>query len=230
MNRKAKRRLTIVGGIVVIAMLVIVAVAGSGGAASSLTIQDVRSGDYRGKKVQVSGSVVADSLSSEGSQAHFQIQPEEGSADAATGTQDTLTVHYDGALPATFGAGVVAICTGTVESDNSLTATELVTKCPSKYESAEGSLTVQGLLDQADSMVGTETKVCGYVRGDVRAVDAETRFTLESQGAQIDVVWDGGMDEVVVDGTAVVVSGQLTPDGTFAASDQPAIDEAVGAA
>ena len=227
MNRSAKRRLVVVGGIIVVAMLVIVAIAGSGGAASSLSIADVVSGDYRGKKVQVSGSVVADSLTSEGSTALFEIQPEEGSA-AASG-QETLTVRYDGALPATFGTGVVAICTGTVESDDTLTATELVTKCPSKYESAEGSLTVKGLLDQAESMTGEATKVCGYVRGEVLPVDAAEgyRFTLESQGATINVIWDGGIDEAVTDGTALVVSGALNADGTFTASDQPAIDEAV---
>lgn len=223
MNRSAKRRLVVVGGIIVVAMLVIVAIAGSGGAASSLSISDVVSGDYRGKKVQVSGSVVADSLTSEGSTALFEIQPEDASG------QETLTVRYDGALPATFGTGVVAICTGTVESDNTLAATELVTKCPSKYESAEGSLTVKGLLDQAESMTGEATKVCGYVRGEVLPVDAAEgyRFTLESQGAAINVIWDGGMDEAVTDGTALVVSGALSADGTFTASDQPAIDEAV---
>ena len=216
MNRSAKRRLVVVGGIIVVAMLVIVAIAGSGGAASSLSIADVVSGDYRGKKVQVSGSVVADSLTSEGSTALFEIQPEEGSA-AASG-QETLTVRYDGALPATFGTGVVAICTGTVESDNTLAATELVTKCPFK-----------GLLDQAESMTGEATKVCGYVRGEVLPVDAAEgyRFTLESQGAAINVIWDGGIDEAVTDGTALVVSGALNADGTFTASDQPAIDEAV---
>lgn len=221
MNRSAKRRLVVVGGIIVVAMLVIVAIAGSGGAASSLSISDVVSGDYRGKKVQVSGSVVADSLASEGSTALFEIQSEDASG------QETLTVRYDGALPATFGTGVVAICTGTVESDNTLTATELVTKCPSKYESAEGSLTVKGLLDQRDSMVGVDTKVCGYVRGEVNAADADVRFVIESQGSSMDVVWDGGMDENVADGTAVVVTGQLSENGTFVASEQPAIDEAV---
>ena len=220
MNKAAKRRLVVVGGIVVIAMLVIVAIAGSGGAASSLSITDVLSGDYQGKKVQVSGSVVADSLSSDGSTALFEIQPEDGD-----GSQ-TLAVSYDGALPATFGTGVVAICTGTMD-DGELAATELVTKCPSKYESAEGSLTVQGLLDQADSMVGTDTKVCGYVRGDINTADADYRFTIESQGASVNVVWDGGMDEAVVDGCAVVISGHLDESGTFVATEQPAIDENV---
>ena len=225
MNKKAKRRLVVAGGIIVIAMLVIVAIAGAGGAASSLTIADVLSGEYEGQKVQVSGSVVADSLTSEGSRATFEIQPEEGSTDAAS---DPLTVSYDGALPATFGTGVVAICTGTME-DGVLSATELVTKCPSKYVSAAGSLTVKGLLDQADSLTGDATKVCGYVRGDVLAVNAAEgyRFTLESQGATVNVLWDGGLDEAVTDGVALVVAGTLNADGTFTASEQPAIDEAV---
>lgn len=237
MNKRAKRRLVVVGGIVVIAMLVIVAVAGAGGAASSLSIADVLSGDYAGKKVQVSGSVVADSLTSEGSTAIFEIQPEDatgsasGSASGAGAGADaaaqTLRVAYDGALPATFGTGVVAICTGTMEDSGELACSELVTKCPSKYESAEGSLTVKGMLDQADTLTGDEVSVCGYVQGAVNAVDADYRFVIESQGAQIPVVWDGGMDEAVTDGTAVVVTGALNEDGTFVASEQPAIDEAV---
>lgn len=220
MNKKAKRRLIVVGGIVVIAMLVVVAIAGAGGSATSLTVGDVLTGQYESKKVQVSGSVVADSLTSDGSTAVFEITPEDG--DGA----DVLQVAYDGALPATFGTGVVAICTGTVE-DGTLACTEMVTKCPSKYESAEGSLTVKGLLDQAESLVGDEVSVCGYVAGAVNAVDADYRFMLESQGETIAVTWDGGMDEAVVDGTAVVVKGVLGADGVFAASEQPAIDEAV---
>lgn len=222
MNKKAKRRLVVVGGIVVIAMLVIVAIAGSGGAASSLGIADVLGGGYEGKKVQVSGSVVADSLKAEGSTAVFSIAPEDGNA------ADQLTVSYKGALPATFGTGVVAICTGTV-ADGTLEATEMVTKCPSKYESAEGSLTVKGLLDQAASLTGKDTKVCGYVRGEINPAGSESRFTIESQGEAIDVVYDGGLDENVKDGTALVIEGQLGEDGAFHASTQPSIDSNVKA-
>lgn len=220
MNKKAKSRLVVVGGIIVIVMLVIIAVAGSGGSAASLSIGDVLGGGYDGKKVQVSGSVVADSLDSSGSAATFKIADEDDPG-------QELTVSYEGALPATFGTGVVAICTGTMQGSDDLACTEMVTKCPSKYESAEGSLTVKGLLDQADSMVGQDTKVCGYVTGAVNGADAAYRFTIESQDATINVVWDGGLDEAVADGAAVVVSGQLQADGTFLATEQPAIDEAV---
>ena len=76
-------------------------------------------------------------------------------------------------------------------------------------------------------MVGKDTKICGYVRGDIQAVDADYRFTIESQGATLNVRYDGGLDDAIVDGTAVVVSGALGEDGVFTASEQPAIDEAV---
>lgn len=220
MNKKAKRRLVVVGGIVVVAMLVIVAVAGSGGSASSLSIADVVRGGYEGKKVQVSGSVVADSLTSQGSVAVFKIESEDKSG------ADELPVSYNGALPATFGTGVVAICTGTMEQ-GTLKATEMVTKCPSKYESAEGSLTVKGLLDQKSSLQGESTKVCGYVKGQVNDATAPYRFEIESQGQSVKVVYDGGLDQAIKDGTAVVVEGALSPDGDFVASSQPSIDSSI---
>lgn len=225
MNKSAKRRLVVVGGIVVIAMLVIVAIAGSGGSASSLSIADVLGGNYDGKKVQVSGAVVADSLTSEGSVAVFKIAPE--GVDAADSEQ-ALTVQYDGALPATFGTGVVAICTGVVDG-KTLEASEMVTKCPSKYESAEGSLTVKGLLDQQDSMMFKDTKVCGYVTGEISDAQADFRFTIESQGETLKVVYDGGLDEAITDGTAVVISGHLDSDGVFVATEQPSIDSSIKA-
>ena len=39
--------------------------------------------------------------------------------------------------------------------------------------------------------------------------------------------YDGGLDEGISDGVAVVVTGSLGEDGVFTASEQPAIDEAV---
>ena len=221
MNKKAKRRLVVTGGIVAIAMLVIVAIAGSGGAASSLTVADLLSGDYAGKKVQVTGSVVDDSIETDGTAVRFAITPEEGDG------SETVDVVYEGALPATFGSGVVAICTGTVDDSHVLKCTEMVTKCPSKYESAEGSLTVRGLIDQADTMMFEDTKVCGYIQGEVNDASADYRFVIESQGATLKVVYDGGLDEQVADGVAVVVSGHLDYDGIFVATEQPAIDSSI---
>lgn len=220
MNNKAKRRLAVTGGIVAIAMLVIVAIAGSGGSASSLTVEEVTSGAYQGKKVQVTGVVQEESIENRGSEVLFSIASEEGGG-------AELRVSYDGALPATFGAGVVAICTGTVENPPFLVCTEMVTKCPSKYESAEGALTVKGLFDRRDAAVGERVKLCGYVQGDVQDAGTAVRFEIESQGETIGIVYDGGLDAAIVDGTAVVVEGALGEDGLFHAVDQPAIDSAI---
>lgn len=219
MNNKAKRRLAVTGGIVAIAMLVIVAIAGSGGSASSLTVEEVVSGAYQGKKVQVTGAVVADSIENDGSTVLFSIASEDGG--------EELRVSYDGALPATFGTGVVAICTGTLENPLFLECTEMVTKCPSKYESAEGALTVKGLLDRGEDALGERVKVCGYVQGGVQDAGAAVRFEIESQDETLGVVYDGGLDDAIVDGTAVVVEGVLGEDGLFYAVDQPAIDSEI---
>lgn len=225
MNKKAKRRLVVMGGIIAIAMLVIVAIAGAGGSASSVTVADVATGSYQGKKVQLSGVVVADSIEKDGARVTFDIAPEDESG--APNPSVRLRVGYEGALPATFGAGVVAICTGDVDNPPFLNCTEMVTKCPSKYESAEGSLTVKGLLDQADAMLFEDTKVCGYVEGDVNDASSAIRFTIESQGATLNVVYNGGLDEQIADGVAVVVSGHLDSDGNFVATEQPAIDASI---
>lgn len=223
MNKKAKRRLVVVGGIVVIAMLVIVAIAGGGQAASSLSIGDVLGGGYEGKKVQVSGSVVAGSITAEGSSATFRIAPEDGDASQA------LTVTYDGALPATFGAGVVAVCTGTV-TDGALDAAEMVTKCPSKYESAEGSITVATLLSNAGAYTGTEVKLAGYVTaGTIAGIDADVRFTVNSQGSSVDVAYDGALPDGLEDGSAVVVTGVLAEGGGLFEAADVALDSSVEA-
>lgn len=225
MNKKAKRRLVVTGGIIAVAMLLIAAIAGAGGSAASASVGDVASGSYSGKKVQVTGVVVPDSIESDGARVTFEIAPEDESG--STNPSVRLRVGYEGALPATFGAGVIAICTGDVDYPAFLNCTEMVTKCPSKYESAEGALTVKGLLDQADEMLFEDTKVCGYVEGDVNDASSAVRFTIESQGAVLPVAYDGGLDEQIVDGVAVVVSGHLDSDGNFIATEQPAIDSSI---
>ncbi|MFR3452051.1 MAG: cytochrome c maturation protein CcmE [Collinsella sp.] len=188
MNKKAKRRLVVTGGIVAIAMLVIVAIAGSGGAASSLTVGDLLTGDYAGKKVQVTGSVVDGSIETDGTAVRFDITPEEGDG------SESVRVVYEGALPATFGSGVVAICTGTVENPPHAQVHRDGHQVPVRYESVEGSLTVKGLIDQADTMMFEDTKVCGYIQGEVNDASADYRFVIESQGATLDGGTTGSLD------------------------------------
>lgn len=219
MNKAAKKRLVIVSLIIVIVAVVLFCVLGSGGTAASLSVAQAASGDYQGKKVQVAGAVVQDSYTSEGSSAVFSIADDDTAA--------TLRVTYSGAMPATFGNGVTAICTGVIDGDG-LTCTSLVTKCPSKYESAEGSVTVATLLDNADAYKGAEVKLAGYVTaGTIAGIDAAVRFTVNSQGSSLDVAFDGALPEGMEDGSAVVVTGALSQDATVFEADEVALDAAV---
>ena len=222
MNSQAKKRLTLVGLIVVVVALLLFAFLGSGGTAKALSVGDAASGEYEGKKVQVSGTVVDGSYTTEGTSAVFEITDEDD-------TTQVLDVTYDGALPATFGNGVTAICTGVVE-DGGLTCSELITKCPSKYESAEGSITVATLLSNAGAYTGTEVKLAGYVTaGTIAGIDADVRFTVNSQGSSVDVAYDGALPDGLEDGSAVVVTGVLAEGGELFEATDVALDSSVEA-
>lgn len=75
-----------------------------------------------------------------------------------------LEVRYDGAASSTFGNDVTAICTGKINDAGVLECSELVTKCPSKYENADSALTVEQLLGYGESVYGKVVKV-GRLRG-----------------------------------------------------------------
>lgn len=216
MNKRAKRRLIIAGLVVVIGMIGAFALWGTGSTAQSLEVHEAASGAYEGKKVRVSGAVVQDSLSSQGSTVAFKITGEPGSAD----TKTVLSVSYSGALPATFGNGIVAICTGTVTHDT-LVASSIVTKCPSKYESAQGALTVENLLEQKNELGSAEVKLAGYIKKDTLkpAGTSGPRFILESQGAQINVIYNDALSEEFTDNVGVVLTGSLDAEGQFVARD-----------
>jgi cytochrome c-type biogenesis protein CcmE len=49
----------------------------------------------------------------------------------------TLPVVYDGVVPDIFADHAEVIVTGTLRSDGVFEATELLTKCPSRFESAD---------------------------------------------------------------------------------------------
>lgn len=223
MNTKAKKRLYVAGLVMIMAMLGFFAFIGSGGASKSLQISDLQDKSYEGRKVQVSGAVKSESLQAQGSRALFTIEPEPGSSD-----QGQLQVEYAGALPATFGDGIVAICTGTYH-DGVLQAKQLVTKCPSKYESAQGALTVKNLLENKQSLMGKETKLAGYiVEGSLRSLDqGAPRMRLVSQGFEVEIDYTGALSDEYRDGIAVVLTGSLKEDGRFYAGDI-AIDQALG--
>ncbi len=217
MNTKMKRRLGVVTGVIVIVLIVVLAVVGGNSAARTVTVAEAAE-LKSDAKIQVSGNVVENSFASNGDVLTFEIYDSE--ADPSGGTK--LAVHYDGGVSATFGNEVTAICTGKKNSEGVLVCSELVTKCPSKYENAEGSLTIGRLLGYGDSIIDKPVKVSGSVKaGSLAGVNAAERFVITDAetGDELHVKYDGALSDEVADGSAVVLTGSISDSGAFVATD-----------
>ena len=125
-------------------------------------------------------------------------------------------------MPSTFGDGVVAIVTGEVTAEGTLESDDMITKCPSKYESAKDAIGIESLLDRADSMTGTTIKITGYVVGEIKAPGGESRFFVADEiGGTEDlaIFWEGALPAGMDGGSQVVSLGALEDGGAFAATD-----------
>jgi cytochrome c-type biogenesis protein CcmE len=217
-NSKTKRRLVVVTGIVVILIIIVLAVVGGSSAAKTITVAQAVDGSNNGQRVQVTGTVVDNSYSTEGSTLSFDVYDPDGDAN------DILHIVYNGSASSTFGNGVQAICTGTLSDDGTtLNCTELETKCPSKYENATEALTVSRLLEYGDSVVDKTVKVTGTIKaGTLADATSDVRFVVvdtDDTSVEMSVHFDGGIPEGVGEGTEVVLTGSLADDGTFTATD-----------
>ena len=216
MNAKMKKRMIAVSGVIVIELILVLAFVGGNTAATTMSIAEAAENPQAGQKVQVSGNVVQDSFSTSNDVLTFKIYDPEG--DPAT----QLEVRYDGAASSTFGNDVTAICTGKINDAGVLECSELVTKCPSKYENADSALTVEQLLGYGESVYGNVVKVAGSVgAGSLKAAGQGDRFILvdAEPGDSMPVVFEGALSDEVSDGSAVVLTGSLGADGKFAATD-----------
>ena len=216
MNAKMKKRMIAVSGVIVIVLILVFAFVGGNTAATTMSIAEAAENPQAGQKVQVSGNVVQDSFSTSNDVLTFKIYDPEG--DPAT----QLEVRYDGAASPTFGNDVTAICTGKINDAGVLECSELVTKCPSKYENADSALTVEQLLGYGESVYGNVVKVAGSVgAGSLKAAGQGDRFILvdAETGDSMPVVFEGALSDGIADGSAVVLTGSLGADGKFAATD-----------
>ena len=216
MNAKMKKRMIAVSGVIVIVLILVLAFVGGNTAATTMSIAEAAENPQAGPKVQVSGNVVQDSFSTSNDVLTFKIYDPEG--DPAT----QLEVRYDGAASSTFGNDVTAICTGKINDAGVLECSELVTKCPSKYENADSALTVEQLLGYGESVYGNVVKVAGSVgAGSLKAAGQGDRFILvdAETGDSMPVVFEGALSDGIADGSAVVLTGSLGDDGKFAATD-----------
>lgn len=98
-----------------------------------LTVDELMTDKVRaeGKPVKVSGKIVGDSLKWDPDQIKLEFDLEgEG--------KERVTVIYEGVKPDTMNDGWEAIVEGELQEDGTtLVASELLVKCPSKYEAME---------------------------------------------------------------------------------------------
>ncbi len=217
MNKRARMRLIGVTAIIVIVIGVILASMGSDGMSAYTTVaKAVKDPELVGQRVQIGGQVIAGSYDPTKLPMEFDIRDEADNDDSG----DSLHVIYEGGVPSTFGDGVVAIVTGKLDSNGTITADEMITKCPSKYESAEGAMTPKTLRASGTSMVGKTTKLAGaVVAGSIKAVGEGDRFVIHSEGEEMAIVFAGVLPEGMKDESSLVITGALNKDGKFEATE-----------
>lgn len=216
MNTKTKRRLMVVTGIIVIVLILILAVVGGSSSAKTISLADAKTGKFVDQKIQVSGNVVENSFQTTGNVLTFDIYDPNGDP------SQELSVSFEGGVAATFGNDVTAICTGKISSDGVLHASELVTKCPSKYENASDALGVAQLVGYGDTVLDKPVKVAGTVKnGTLAAAGRGDRFVLvdAQEGTELPVVFEDALSDEVKDGSSLVLTGSLNSDGKFHATD-----------
>jgi cytochrome c-type biogenesis protein CcmE len=239
-----------VTGVIVIVVAVVLAIVASSTAARTINVAEAVSGSFNGVKVQVTGKVVDNSYSLDGNVLSFSIYEDTddadgtnsaGSTDGTDGTDAAapatrqLKVRYDRGVSATFGNQVTAICTGIIGQDGVLVCTELVTKCPSKYENSTDALSVSQLLSYGEQIIGKPVKVTGTIQAGTlkSAAEGQDRFVVigadSAAGAgvagstgdpiELPVAYSGALSDEVRDGSEVVLTGALDNKGRFEATD-----------
>lgn len=220
MNKRARVRLIGVTAAILIAVAAMVYYTGGKQGAYEGDLAAVAAdASLVGKQVKVGGTVVAGSWDKKANPMRFVIRGENDSA----GTGPTLKVIYTGTVPSTFGDGVVAIVTGTLGSDGTITAPDMITKCPSKYESATGATPIADLISGGATMEGKPVRTTGYIKpGSIAAVGAAgDRFIVaqnaDGSGQNVGVTFSGVLPDGMKDGSQVVMGGALE-QGKFVAT------------
>ena len=227
MNKSAKQRLVGVTILIFVAVGALILFSDfSGGTATKTSVaQALTDDELVGSQVEVSGEVVAGSWISGADPFVFEIE------DGDDPDSGRLRIVWSEVVPGSFGDGTTATVTGVLEDDRTIHAKYLVTKCPSKYESATGAMTVNDTLARADELSGSSTlKVTGFVvDGSIGAPGATPRFrisdSLDNGDNALDVVWGGGLSDEFAEGVKVIITGSLEEGNVFQCTEV-ALDQA----
>lgn len=127
-NKKSRTRLLIATGVIVAVFVIGVVYLVQKQGAYYRQVSELTTGQYDGQNVKVGGRVVDGTIDRDAEGVHFMIQD-------LTGKSDAVKVSYSGQMPNTFDAGVDVVVIGKYASSGTvITADQLQTKCPSKYE------------------------------------------------------------------------------------------------
>ena len=220
MNKRARTRLIGVTAIVLIVIAAIFLAGGNQTAAYYKSVEEIATdAELVGERVKVGGAVVTGSWDRKSNPMTFSIRDE----NAEEGQGEIVKVVYNGSVPSTFGDGVVAIVTGELDQSKTISADEMITKCPSKYESVEGAMPIADLVGSGQSMVGKTVKAAATVKaGTIVPPGGESRFIATSDaaaGTEVKVVYEGALPDGMTDGSQIILTGAIEADGMFVATD-----------
>ena len=219
MNKRARQRLIGVTIVIFVAVAALIFFTRLGNAtATPVTIDEVlNDATLVGKQIEVSGEVVAGSWTTGSKPFTFEIEDKEKEDGGR------VQIVWNDAVPGSFGDGTTATVTGTIDEAGVVQAKYLVTKCPSKYESATGAMAVSDTINRAAELTGATLKVTGFVVAQsVQPAGFSPRFQIadNADGANpLDVAFAGGLSDEFGDGVKVVITGSIEDDGVFQATE-----------
>lgn len=119
------------GGVLVLAVAFLIYNGMQGTSAFYMTVDElhVSTAAAEGKTIRVGGDVVAGTIQRGGIGEEIRFEITDGVS--------TVPIVYHGPAPDIFSDHAEVIATGTMQADGTFEATELLTKCPSRFETAE---------------------------------------------------------------------------------------------
>ena len=135
MDPARKRRVRLVVALTAALLLAGALIWASFGSASGAAPPSIVSRDHSGRSFQMTGKVVPGSIRHEGARLHFRVRDRTGTA--------SVPVLYSGVVPDPFRDGREVIVTGRLVNGTFVGQRDtLVTKCPSKFQSAPSGKTL----------------------------------------------------------------------------------------
>lgn len=130
-KNRTSTRFFAAGGVLVLAVAFLIYNGMQGTSAFYMTVDELQASPAAadGKQIKVGGDVVAGSIERGGIGDEIRFEITDGVS--------TIPVVYHGAAPDIFADHAEVIATGTMQADGTFEATELLTKCPSRFETSE---------------------------------------------------------------------------------------------